>query len=32
VRIYRGSFSAGPSDGEFVVRATLPLDEDEARA
>ena len=26
VRVYRGAFSAGPADGDFVVRATLPLD------
>jgi signal transduction histidine kinase len=26
VRVFDGSFSAAPEDGEFVVRATLPLD------
>ena len=26
VRVHRGAFSAGPADGDFVVRATLPLD------
>ena len=26
VRVYRGEFSAGPADGEFVVRARLPLE------
>ena len=29
VRVYHGAFSAGPADGDFVVRATLPLDEAE---
>jgi len=29
VRVYRGTFSAGPAGEEFVVRASLPLDDAE---
>ena len=27
VRVFGGTLAAGPDDGEFVVRAVLPIDE-----
>ena len=28
VRVFGGTLAAGPDDGEFVVRAVLPIDEE----